>query len=460
MISVVLNSSLEYPAAADGFSPSVRYPEYRFAGLSRARNDIYESVRRLFRQAGLDAGRYGRADWNPLSAYIRPGQSVFVLCNFVYHRRKRETEMAFRAKCTHAAVLRPVLDYALAAAGERGMVRFGNAPLQSCQWNRVLADTGASAVRDYYATAGVTNVAETDLRGAEPSVTVCLDRSQSWLDRGSVDGVPRYRVADYNSRQTEAAHTGRGHRYEISRTVLDADVVISLPKLKTHEKVGVTCGLKGLVGTVTRKECLAHHRQGGPADGGDEYPRSQAWRLALSRFHDHANQLGPAGDGWRILDFNLRRLLNSLGFVQAGAWHGNDTAWRMVLDLYRIVTCARADGSIADSPQRRHLMLIDGVVGGEGDGPLAPSPRHTGCLLLSDDLAAGDAAAACVMGYAPGQIPLIREALQMNGGAAERDRQIVLDGAPAALSDLTPPRGRAFLAPRGWAGHLERAIPS
>ena len=477
MISVIVDSSMRYPPATAGFSPSVPYPEYRFGVLSPLRNDAYEGVRRLFSQAGLDAAHYGRPDWNPLGAYIRPGESVFVLCNFVYHRRGRETEPEFRAKCTHAAVLRPVLDYALAAAGECGKVRFGNAPLQSCEWDRVIADTGALALRDFYARAGVPNLAEMDLRGhvarrdalgrtsierpaAEPAVAVHLDRSGSWLDKGARHRSPRYRVADYSSRRTEEAHAQRRHRYEISRAVLSSDVVISVPKLKTHEKVGVTCGLKGLVGAVARKESLAHHRQGGPAEGGDEYPRSRGWRLALSRLHDHAHDLPPAplAASLRIADYHIRRLLNACGFVQAGAWYGNDTAWRMVLDLYRIVTCARTDGTMADSPQRRHLMIVDGIVSGEGNGPLAPSPRHTGCLLLSDDLPAGDAAAACLMGFEPARIALIREALDGAGprGAPPNGR-IMLNGASASFSDLAPLLGRAFKPPHGWAGHIERA---
>lgn len=33
----------------------------------------------------------------------------------------------------------------------------------------------------------------------------------------------------------------------------DADVYISIPKLKTHQKVGVTLNLKGLVGSISNK---------------------------------------------------------------------------------------------------------------------------------------------------------------------------------------------------------------
>ncbi len=87
-------------------------------------------------------------------------------------------------------------------------------------------------------------------------------------------GRQRFRVADYNPERIESFHAGSSHRYVLHRAMLEADVVISLPKLKTHEKVGITCALKGFVGAVAHKDCLAHHRFGSPRDGGDEYPDS------------------------------------------------------------------------------------------------------------------------------------------------------------------------------------------
>ena len=35
-----------------------------------------------------------------------------------------------------------------------------------------------------------------------------------------------------------------------------------------------------------------------------------------------------------------------------------------------------------DHPVRRYFSLIDGIVGGEGEGPLAPTPRRKVYLLL------------------------------------------------------------------------------
>lgn len=44
--------------------------------------------------------------------------------------------------------------------------------------------------------------------------------------------------------------SGVFRRFEVSREYLEADLVINLPKLKTHEMMTLTCGVKNLYGTV------------------------------------------------------------------------------------------------------------------------------------------------------------------------------------------------------------------
>jgi hypothetical protein len=78
--------------------------------------------------------------------------------------------------------------------------------------------------------------------------------------------------ADYTRQETIAHHHGDVQQYIISKTVLDADVFISVPKLKVHKKVGVTLNAKGLVGIVTNKNCLVHYTLGTPERGGDQFP--------------------------------------------------------------------------------------------------------------------------------------------------------------------------------------------
>ena len=110
----------------------------------------------------------------------------------------------------------------------------------------------------------------------------------------------------FNDRwETIRNHCGNTHRYGLSSSIVNANVYISLPKLKTHHKVGTTLNLKGLVGANTVKNYLVHWRVGWPAIGGDEYPDFFSW--LKSKFQKVVNR---------------------------GAWNGNDTIWRMVVDLY------------------------------------------------------------------------------------------------------------------------------
>jgi len=50
----------------------------------------------------------------------------------------------------------------------------------------------------------------------------------------------------------------------------------------------------------------------------------------------------------------------------------------MTLDLQRIARFGRPDGSIAAEPQRRMLHVADGIIAGQGEGPLAPDPLPLG----------------------------------------------------------------------------------
>jgi len=59
--------------------------------------------------------------------------------------------------------------------------------------------------------------------------------------------------------------TGSGtfQHLELARDILDADVVINLPKLKTHQMMGLTCGVKNLFGAVVGLRKPQLHLQAG-----------------------------------------------------------------------------------------------------------------------------------------------------------------------------------------------------
>lgn len=161
--SIVTQRGIRYPNGDNYFSPSEYFPEYSFDAVSKLDNPVYRLVRQVLADAGLDRKRFGSPSWNPLGDFISPGNRVFVLCNFVCHRRSMETLHDFQAKCIHGSVLRALIDYVLIAVGGKGNVVFGNAPLQSCIWSSVLADTGADRVVEFYTKEGAP-VREEDLR--------------------------------------------------------------------------------------------------------------------------------------------------------------------------------------------------------------------------------------------------------------------------------------------------------
>ncbi len=483
LASIVEERGVAYPGGEDYFCPSVPYPECPFARVAARPNAVYDMVRRSLRQAGLDAQNFGTGKWNPLGEYIPPQSRVFVLCNFVRHRGPLESQRAFWSKCTHASVLRAVIDYVLLAAGRNARILFGNAPLQSCDWSGVLEQTGAARMMQFYAAENA-DVQARDLRllvterafsgrelrvvhrdPGENAVAVTLAGSStlSALAPNGPGEPVRFRVTDYDPRPTEASHLDGKHQYMIAREILESDVIVSVPKLKTHEKVGITCGLKGFVGSVASKDCLAHHRLGGSGEGGDEYPGSSRLRRWLSYYHDWTQML-PRGGARRALhliaDRNIRRALRRLGLIQAGAWHGNDTCWRMTLDLARILFFADRDGIMRAAGTRKHLAFIDGIVAGEGNGPLTPAPVDGGAVVFADDVVLGDLVAARLMGFDPGKIALVREALKSFRPAAGHDdlanARVINNGADLELCGVGPVLGRPFAAPDGWRGRIEQ----
>ncbi|MGI6465367.1 MAG: DUF362 domain-containing protein [Methanobacterium sp.] len=52
-----------------------------------------------------------------------------------------------------------------------------------------------------------------------------------------------------------------GHTYHIARPVLDADLLINLPKIKTHGLTTLTCAIKNLYGTIPGFTKVEYHKQ-------------------------------------------------------------------------------------------------------------------------------------------------------------------------------------------------------
>jgi hypothetical protein len=221
--------------------------------------------------------------------------------------------------------------------------------------------------------------------------------------------------------------------------------------------------LKNLVGLNGNKDYLPHHRVGGTALGGDCYPGISPVKRLAEFCLDQANQqIGQSSQQkwYKILD-KLLRLQSKVGDKEIeGGWFGNDTVWRMVLDLNRLLLYGQADGSIAKTPMRRIYSLTDAIIAGEGEGPLESKPVNLGIVTFASSSPYADLVHASLMGFDWQKIPCVREAFgsvmypltQSSPSACKinaQDRQM-------SLSEISTLYGQHFEPAQGWEGRIER----
>jgi uncharacterized protein (DUF362 family) len=477
-----------YPPAP--YHPSEDYPEYPFPGhTSAGPNHVYAGVRDLFYQLGLDVDRFGTRDWNPLGYLIEPGMTVVLKPNFVLSRHKDRKDLF--AIVTHPSVLRAVADYAWVALKGQGRITIADAPQYDCNWEELMAATRLPEVIDFYR--GFKGP-EADLRDLRPywsrwkhfptlleplpgdpegSLVVDLGRRSALYGKAHPE---KLYGAVYNREETISHHSGSRHEYQVSRTIMNADVVISVPKLKVHKKVGVTLNVKGLVGINTNKNYLVHYSVTPPSQGGDQYPDGlltpvESFLIRTERWmYDHL--LAPRV---RLLEYLHRSIYwlhnnttkrlglkveESKRLFDAGNWHGNDSAWRMAVDLLRVFQFADREGVMQPTPQRRVFSVIDGVVGGDVNGPLTPDPVDSRVLIGGENPLAVDAVATRLMGFDPLKVKALRTLLEdseFDLGVRSLDEIEVRSDEPGwshCLDDASD-RFLSFRPHPGWVGHIE-----
>src|SRR6185436_925253 len=115
-------------------------------------NPVYEMVEAALRGLGFDAARAGTPEWNPLGALVAPGDHVLIKPNFVTSKNFEEHLRGERLACssTHGSVLRPILDYALRAAGPRGRVTVVDTPVEGCNLDEVVEGLGVKGLVGWY----------------------------------------------------------------------------------------------------------------------------------------------------------------------------------------------------------------------------------------------------------------------------------------------------------------------
>jgi uncharacterized protein (DUF362 family) len=405
--------------------------------LSDPRVAIAKTASRGYQQAGAAEAEASRAiarlaenlGWadterGPFGNVIAKGARVLIKPNFVMH--ENQAAYGIDPLITHPSLVRAAVRAALEAGAAE--VTVGDAPVQGCDFDKLLGATGLDewandllkkeprfrGIKDFRRTSctfidGV-RVASENL--VPEDRFVLFDLASESLLEPITNEEQSLRVTCYDPRLLAKTHAPGRHQYLVARDIIEADTVINLPKLKTHKKAGVTCALKNLIGINGNKEYLPHHRLGGSETGGDCYPGRSSVKRALEYTLDRQNQARSfaAGRAWQTLATQLDRAARLMGdrVGVEGSWSGNDTIWRTCLDLNRILLYGRPDATLADNVERQVIHIVDAVVAGQGDGPLAPDPLALGLIFAGENGAAVDWVAAYLLGYEPELIPLAK----------------------------------------------------
>jgi uncharacterized protein (DUF362 family) len=337
---------------------------------SKDRNPCYGAVESALSEL------YPELENNPLSNIVKRGDTVTIKPNLL-------GPFPEGAICTHTSLLRPLLDLAVNAGASRIVVCEGPA----------IDDESDEMFKE-----GFSNIANlvADLQKAYADAEISwlnLNKDNfTWLDLGSSselqsiyseeelfsEGYESFRPGpgklsedDYYHFEDSSGHNPGGFRpglYAIPNTILESDVFINVPKIKTHCIAGVTLSLKNLIG-ITISDT-------GRGKKSNEDPLKNVPHFSTPPPHWGSNE-----------ELSMENSCD------------NDVIWRVVADLNKAVLYSDKHGTIHQEKQRRYLSVVDGIVGMEWNGPVNGTPKPTGVVVVGCDPVAVDAVCCRVMGY-------------------------------------------------------------
>jgi uncharacterized protein (DUF362 family) len=468
------------------FHPPEGYPEYLYEERDES-NTVYKAVRDLLIHLELDKENFGTKHWNPLKELMKPGDSVVIKPNLVFDKHPDGEDIY--SMITHPSVIRAIVDYCYIALNGKGCLTIADAPVGNCDFENLLRITKLYSIKEFYEKKAGFTINILDLRKtmylynkygfAECETRTTLDgdpNGYTVIDLGllselsSLKEDKTFQGADFNRKETIQHHHKNRHEYLISNTILHADVIISLPKMKVHKKAGVTLNLKNAIGINGDKNYLPHFRLGSPKNGGDEIPddlpltlrgKLRLERIAFDYFLSKNNVLldkilKVMAKIVTTLDKNYMADLTQK--ICPGDWYFNDTIWRVIVDLNRILVYSDKNGKLLTMPKRRFFSIIDGIIGGEQEGPLKPTPKHCAVLIGGFDPVLVDIVATTLMGFDYKKIPLYKNLLTEDAykitGFTEEDIEITSNTKEYEnMMNTKDKRYFNFKPSRGWKGY-------
>ena len=413
--------------------------------------------------------------------HVVPDEKIFIKPNWVIHPF-RGKEDRWIATTTNTALIEAVLIVLKGKLAGKGHVIIGDSPFGRADITKIHALTHIESVVDRYRTSdfridvidirnyylktvGEVVVQKYKLAGdPRGNRVIHLGRDSAFFNKENkayafVDDM--FPVSDF--------HDENHDDYVVSQSVLDCDLFINLPKLKTHRSAGMTCAMKNLIGIIGNKNSIPHRTEGSADAGGDSYPampgNGQAKLGRTSRFRKAIRTLKRLRVPFLNYLMIPAKLLHDriYGMDVRGYWYGNDTVWRSILDVNRILMYCDKQGEMQDTRQRRYLCIADAIIAGEGEGPLVPTPKNCGLILIADNPVALDTVACRLMGFRSDKLPLLQASFgSMRWPLVDFSMDEVLihsdlnqwDGRFA--STITRSESYQFVPVEGWKGVIDQ----
>lgn len=425
----------------------IKTNNYKYSSLSECLNnqcsELEQTIESLFEYEmikdgllllGFDKGNANSSSWNPFKELIKKGMTVLIKPNMVMD--KNHIEMNGTACLyTQPSLVACILLLVVKALQGDGRIIIGDAPMQECDFEQLIKTSGYSTLLEKfkkYLSSTHISVELVDFRGlttkringinhsretGEKGVIVNLGKESEFSEE-SAYSYENMRITNYDPRLLKQHHSCDLNEYCVSKYLLDADVVINMPKPKTHRKAGVTCALKNMVGINCRKEYLPHHTNGSVPEGGDEYESKSKLKHLMDLICDKRNYYMQTTKSYKKVWFlnkcyAIATLLGRLFFVDdyyEGSWYGNDTISKTVVDLNKILFYADKKGTLQKERQRRYFIVADMIVSGEKEGPVAPTAKNTGIVALGTDPVCFDEVIMRLMGAKIESIPTLKHA--------------------------------------------------
>jgi uncharacterized protein (DUF362 family) len=466
----------QYPNSNACYSPNTFYPEYPFSRdtLSTQQNEVYDMVRTSLFGLGFDAERYGTNKWNPLGEYVNPGARILLKPNWVYHKNPAG---ALECMVTHPSVIRCIIDYCVIA--KVNMIEIGDTPMQNCNINILMKFYDKVfefakmqkinlLISDFRIQIADTSKNEiwvlNENKKAASNETLEFDlKDKSCFSNLSNKFKNRYRIGTYSDMKLNERHNEKHNKYLIAKSFFDADLVINLPKPKTHRFGGITGAQKNFIGICSDKEYLPHFRTGTAKTGGDESNSSNIIRRLCSFFlYQWCKYTELQNVKFQILYSCLKRLFGKINRISSnkhyinGLWHGNDTIWRTILDINTLLLYGNKTGDFDFNKTPKTILSIgDMIIAGEKNGPLEPSPKPLGIILASDNCAVFDFVFCKIAGFDYNLIPTVKNSINDKRFIKEKISDIKIKSNLTEYSDrpidnLSFPSEWAFLPNDAW----------